>query len=357
MPPTSADNPTTTQQRRLKRFVRQPDRLPNRQLTPKGLQMLAAIERYRLLPTSMLERMVPGDRSNNNKHLQTLFHKNLASRFALTTRWGTPGEFVYYLDSAASLNVLQEHGLIELSAQEREQHLAIIRYNREKNWANMRMDPDQENKLLFIQHELMVSRFHFLLEMACRHPKLAPHVSLEQWKQGPELWNSVDVPAVRMDNGELVELARTKRLPHRPDAFFTLRFPGNPEDQQFSHFLYEADRRRERTARFQVKLRAHYHYIVKQQRNRQAPYNVQRIRAVLTETITTKWRDALRKAAAHPIVSKTPSPLFWFASSEELTASVQEGKKTVPRYLVQPEIIFTPIWRSCVDDKTFKLPD
>jgi hypothetical protein len=71
------------------------------------------------------------------------------------------------------------------------------------------MDPDQEGKLLLIQHELMLSRFHFLLEMACRHPKLAPHVQLEQWKQGPELWNSVDVPVARLENGKLVELARS----------------------------------------------------------------------------------------------------------------------------------------------------
>src|SRR6266567_5162808 len=71
-------------------------------------------------------------------------------------------------------------------------------------------------------------------------------------------------------------------LPHRPDAFFTLLFAGNPEGKERSHFFYEADRGTENTTRYKLKLRAHWHFIVKQQRQRTEPvYNVPAIRAVL----------------------------------------------------------------------------
>ena len=83
----------------MRRFIRQPEKLESRQLTDKGLQLLATIERYRLIPSSLLWRLVPGDRSNNYRHLQTLFHKGLINRFARPTVYGTPGEFVYYLDT------------------------------------------------------------------------------------------------------------------------------------------------------------------------------------------------------------------------------------------------------------------
>jgi hypothetical protein len=59
MLPASIDN-TTSAQQRLKRFIRQPDRLTawaERQLTPKGLELLATVERYHLLPSSMLARI------------------------------------------------------------------------------------------------------------------------------------------------------------------------------------------------------------------------------------------------------------------------------------------------------------
>src|SRR5207237_9939172 len=97
------------------------------------------------------------------------------------------------------------------------------------------------------------------------------------------------------------------------------------------------------------------HFILKSTLNRQAPYNMQRIRAVLTETTTSRWRDNLIEAAKENIISPKPNPLFWFASSEDLTAPTAEGKKTVPRYLVQPEVIFTNVSKTSVDVNTLNL--
>jgi hypothetical protein len=95
--------------------------------------------------------------------------------------------------------------------------------------------------------------------------------------------------------------------------------------------------------------------VVKQKRNYHRPYNAQRIRAVLTETLTTRRRDNLIEAAKENVVSPVLNPLFWFASSEELTRPAPHGKKTLPRYLVEPHVMITNIWKSCVDDKPLNL--
>ncbi len=63
-----------------------------------------------------------------------------------------------------------------------------------------------------------------MLELACRHPKIAGKVILEQWKQGTELWNRVETPLIMQnrDTGQSQQANQTAKLPHRPYAFFTL---------------------------------------------------------------------------------------------------------------------------------------
>src|SRR3954447_18960964 len=267
LPMQSTINPADPVQQRLSRFVRQPEKFESRQLTDKSLETMAVIERYRFVASSLLVRLVEAGQRNTHRHLQTLFHKGLVNRFALPTTWGTPGEFVYYLDTLAPLRLFTGRGIINPTDAELARKEELIRLNRQKAYSQLHKDPDQQGKLLFIQHELMISRFHALLELACR--KFAGKVELEQWKQGAELWNRVELPAARNLGGDQwQELPEKEFLPHRPDAFFTLRFPGNPPERQRSHFLCEADRGTENTTRFKLKLRAHFHYIVKQQRQR-----------------------------------------------------------------------------------------
>jgi hypothetical protein len=68
--------------------------------------------------------------------------------------------------------------------------------------------------------------------------------------------------------------------------------------------LDEADRGTENTSRFKMKLRAHFHFIVKQQRQRSTPvYSVPAIRAVLTASTTSQWAQNLRESARRPIIS------------------------------------------------------
>ena len=357
-PPPIINPDTKPVQKRLRRFIRQPEQLPGRQITNKGLAAVSIVERYRFIPTSLLIRLMPGDHKNNHRHLQTLFHKGLVQRFALP-RYGGPTEFIYYLDSPASLTLLIAEGLLpNLSDDQQERKEEIIRYNRQNDYRGLHKDPAGQGKVLYIQHELMISRFHALLELTSQ--KFPEKVKLEQWKQGAELWNRIELPKVSLDKdgGAWIEERATEWLPHRPDAFFTLYFPGYPEDKQRSHFFYEADRGTENTTRYKLKLRAHWHFIVKRQLQRTTPcYGVHGIRAVLTESTTNQWAQNLRVAARHPIVSPKPSPLFWFTSSELLTKPVADGKRTIPLYLQQPEAVFKRIWADPVQEKFFNLAD
>jgi Replication-relaxation len=353
--------PTPTKskmQNRLKRFIRQPDRLAGRKITDKGLEALTVIARYRFVPSSMLVRLMSGDSKNNYRNLQTLFHRGVTQRFALP-KYGGPGEFIYYLDSPATLDLLIDAGRLQLTDDQKARHLEVIRYNRDKNYSQLHRDPEAQGKVLFINHELMVSRFVFMLEMACR--KLAGNVELEQWIKGPELWNRVECPKVikERDADQWREMKETEQLPHRPDLFFTLRFPKNPPERERSHFFYEADRGTENTTRFKVKLRAHWHFIVKQNLHRTtAPYNVHSIRAVLTETSDSNWAHQLREAARHPVISPKPSPLFWFTTSELFfSRPAAPTEKRKPLYLDQPELVFRRLWASPVDDKLLNLAD
>ena len=206
-----------------------------------------------------------------------------------------------------------------------------VRRNKEKDYSAIH-DPrkvdEMQGRLQFLKHELMISRFHAMLELACK--KSNGKTELTDWRQGPELWNKVEVPKLRYERpkdgqgeGKWFESEDTETLPHRPDAFFTLK-RGDKE----IHFFYEADRKRTSTKKHNRKLRAHFHYIVRQ-RHHQEHYGISRIRAVLIETITSSWAEELRQAANHFTVSgPKPSPLFWFTTSELFTKPVEitEGK-------------------------------
>jgi hypothetical protein len=55
-------------------------------------------------------------------------------------------------------------------------------------------------------------------------------------------------------------------------------------------------------------------------------------------------------------VAQAFSP-FWFTTSELLTKPTPAGGRTVPLYLLQPEVIFKRIWASPVEDKFLNLAD
>lgn len=339
-------------QQRLRKYSRDLTTLAavaSRQITPTSLAIIATIHDYRIIPTSLLVRLVPGHEKNIQRHLQQLYHKGLVNRFAFM-RGKNPGEFHYYLDNPEALNLLIAH-----SATPQDLEFEDVRRNREKRYCdvnNPKRVEEMQGKLLFLKHEAMISRFHAMLEIACMNS--AGRVDLTTFEQGPRLWHKVELPRIVYREGAWKELDETEALPHRPDAYFTLSFP-KASDREDLHFFYEADRHRTDTNKYNKKLRAHFHFAVKQKERLKEAYGLNRIRAVLTETIDDEWAERLRAAANHVTVSGSkPSPLFWFTTSRLFTQA-SDGKE--PTYLTRPEIIFKKIWATPVDDTLHSLID
>jgi hypothetical protein len=344
-------------QQRLHKYKRDFERLPPREITKRSVEIIGIIERYKFLPTSLVCVLADGNERITERHLQTLYHKGFVNRFAFP-RVGNPGEFIYYLDDARSLALLINDG-----AARDQLDWEGVKRNREKQYSDVNLGSnldDEQGRLMHLQHEVMISRFHATLELACRRSKGV--VELVTFKQGSHIWNRVEVVKLHYDeSGNWKELPQTEPLPHRPDAFFTLHFPQESEGRQNAHFFYEADRKHTSTKKHNRKLRAHFHYIVKQRRH-EVDYGIKRVRAVLIETIDDAWADELRSAAAHPVVSgNKPSPLFWFTTSRLFTEPVeieQNGKwLSAPSFLIRPEIILKRIWASPVDDTLYSLFD
>lgn len=336
----------TNSQKRSPRSHRQPRGLAPRLITRRALVILSSVALYRFAPTSLIVALAGGDARTTADHLFHLYHRGILNRFQMTRN----GEFVYYVDSTDALKLLLSSGY-EVS----DQIFEWVRNNRERDYAGAvrRQDPGQ---LLFLAHELMVSRFHAAIELACR---TSDAVELVSFRQGAVLHNQVRVPKV-LRNGqmELPAQQSTEVLPHRPDAAFTLRFR---KTGALSTFLYEADRKTSSTIRFRQKLRAHFHFIVRQ-RLHEKLYGVSRIRAVLTETVDASWAEALRESAGHPSVSgATPSSLFWFAPSavfsKPLQLDVSGRQRQMPLFLLRPEIMFEAIWATPVNDNFHSLLD
>src|ERR1700733_10378731 len=100
-------------QQRLKKFSRDPNyaiRFPNRQITERALNIIATIERYRVIPTPLLLRLVGGDPRNAADHLQHLYQKGLINRFCFFGPTGRPLEFNYFLDNPDALHLLIDAG-------------------------------------------------------------------------------------------------------------------------------------------------------------------------------------------------------------------------------------------------------
>ena len=337
---------------RLKKYSRErAENLPPRRITERSIEIIEIIERYRFVPTSLIVRLVEGDVRTTERHLQNLYHQGLVNRFAFPSTF-YPTEFIYYLDDKRALALLVNAG-----RDAEKLDTEIVKRNREKRYSEITMSREMikmQGRLMHLHHELMISRFQFMIEKACG--KSNGRVELLGFYQGSALWNTVEAAKVFYDKeGSLFEAGETETLPHRPDAFFALYFPDREGEEKTQHFFYEADRKNTSIKKFNKKLRAHFHYIVKQKRH-VADYGVKRIRAVLTESIQDHWTNQLRLHSRHPVVAgKKPSPLFWFTTSDlifeqKTTVRIKGAEKEIPLFLEKPELVFEKIWATPADD-------
>src|ERR1700676_3066977 len=128
-------------------------------ITARDLDIVEVVLRYRFSPTSELSRRVGGHEDVNLKRLRKLWEWGYVNRFAF------PGirkhsEFIYYLDTTRAFDLLLQHGRIaEVHAQMAED----VRLNREADYAAAVLR-GQYMKLGFVQHSLMISRLHFMLD-------------------------------------------------------------------------------------------------------------------------------------------------------------------------------------------------
>lgn len=311
--------------------------------TERDFDSMETILRYRVSPASQLVRNVGGNEDVTHRRLRRLWELGTINRFAFP--FPRPhSEFYYYLDRRQTLELLVLKGrLSEIHPRMEDE----VRQNREADYAGAALR-GQHMKLGFLQHSLMISRFHFMLEMTDRGS--GGSVQLAAWRQGAELrGHKVEVPEItsrRVEGtNEYVweEHDRRKyRLPVEPDALFSLRF----EDGRVSHFCYEADRGTMPMADMLKKLRAYHQFIKRQQKHKDA-FGVHPIRAVLIETTDESRARKLMELAqqAGVIGEGKRTALFWFAISPLFTAPTDIGNgRNLATYLLRPEQVLDRIW-------------
>jgi len=300
---------------RLPKFRRVPESVAGKGVTDRGIQIIRIISRYRLISTGTLVGVVGANADVTYRHLHRLYHQGFISRFTLPRR-GNPGQFIYFLENAALLRTIAHR----LPPDELD--WSQIKRNREKFGDIIPAAEDRFGKFLFVRHELMISDFHAALELACRAS--LGRVELDRWRQGTELHSRVRMP-------------NKKTLPHRPDAFFTLRFPLAPEGQQRSNFFYEADRDTSNVTRLREKLEVHVEYL---KQGKQTMLSIKRIRAVLVETISEKrLNECMAVTTAISQVDPVARAVFWISS-------VQTS-----------EPAFAPRWLTAADETLRSLVD
>lgn len=359
----------TETQTRLPKFKRRPEQIRLGRATDRKLDIIETIARYRLIPTSLILHLVGGNHRVTQRYLQQLFHHQLVNRFApqaLLRQRRNPGEMCYFLDNASALRAFFD----QTSAPPENFLWDVVEANRKNPYTRLFEQSGLERslgRLLFLDHDLMINRFRAHLELACRETD--GEVILADWRQGPSIEHALEVPKiVKRGNSGYEEIAERKRLPLRPDALFSLNFPNAPEGQQWAHFFYEADRKRETNKkRFYAKLRVYFYCVTagnKEARKQRLMklFGIPRVRAVLIETLDDPWAEQLRKRAAHPSVSGSrPTPLFWVAGNKRYTEKVPvaEGSPDLkPQFLLQPKTIFHRFWKTPVDDqKAYSLLD
>jgi len=329
----------------FKKFVR-PD-APVRGITSsRDLDLVEAVLRYRFSPTSELVRLVGGNQDVTQRRLRMLWTRDFLNRFAFP-KIPNHGEFIYYIDAKKTLELLVDHQRLSMLHPQMEDE---IRMNREADYAGAAA-AGQHMKLGFLKHSLMISRLHYMLEMASRSSN--GEIALTQWRQGAELrGNKVQVPELTSkriagtNEYRWEESDRTFRLPVEPDALFTLRFSRRPPDNQFAHFCYEADRGSMPMADMLKKFRAYHHFIKRQQKHKEA-FGVHPIRAVLVETTDEARARKLMELAEHPgvIGQGKRSAMFWFIISPVFTLRMDSAAANpVAGYLDRPTAIFDRSW-------------
>ena len=134
-----------------------------------------------------------------------------------------------------------------------------------------------ELKELFLQHEMLIVDHHVLFALAGK----TSHLRLVDWQEGRGLFDS----AVIADAGG------GRKLPVRPDAFFTIEDARRDEGKNRFPFFLEIDRSTMPHAKFKEKIQAYWQY--REQGLHAKRWGIKSFR-VLTVTLTVARARNLR---------------------------------------------------------------
>lgn len=271
-------------------------------LTEGNLVLLRLIHTYRLLRISDLELLTRRKYSKLHRKLKALVENRYLNRIRRPLQ-----QDIYYI-TQAGLAALLEEGLISDEEAERRVREGEIKSDE------------------FLNHEMMLSSLHIMLE----HATTNSPIRLMSWKEGKEIHFSFPVTT----NGQEQEM----RI--EPDAFFTLQDTRRPEGQNTRHFALEADRstmpkqQKPGSRRMSDKFQKYEHSIDGSHIFKK--YDVKKIR-VLTITRTRLRRDSLADTAG-TLISETYRKYFLFGSLEDLSFE-------------NPANIFSPVFLQPGDTK------
>jgi Replication-relaxation len=207
-------------QERLPRFKRAPAR--GMILTPRDLDILRAVHRYRLLRSTHLTALADGSRQTTLRRLQLLFHHGYLDRPAAQLDW-------YVRGSEPLAYALGNRGAQALAA-EGELKSGALRWDKNRNVSRQ-----------FLRHTLAVAEVMVAVEVACRDTEGVALIQPEEILAAvPEATRRLRLPfrwQVEVTEGE-----KLQHLGVEPDRVFGLRFGGRPPSRDRAYFFLEADR-------------------------------------------------------------------------------------------------------------------
>ena len=208
-------------QERLPRFERA--RARSMILTPRDLQILRAVHRYRLLRSTHLIALADGSPQTALRRLQLLFHHGYLDRPTAQLDW-------YVRGSEPLAYALGNRGAQALAA-ESELKSGALRWEMK----------NRDFSRLFLRHTLAVAEVMVAFEVACLGREGVTLIQPEEvLRAAPPETRRLRLPF--RWQVEIREGQKLHRLGVEPDRVFALRFAGAPEGRQVAYFFLEADR-------------------------------------------------------------------------------------------------------------------
>lgn len=280
-------------QKRLPRYRRHKSRRLPFALQARDHAIVRLVGEYRLITSAEILAIVPGSAQGILRRLQKLYHAGYLERPPDQRQLG---------------NVKMVYGLGNLGAQ------LIASEGRQ-----LSVDSEQMRTLtgFFLEHALMISRFHAALILAARQ---RGDVAVDLWQQDRELWDRVTT-----DDGETIPVC--------PDAYFVLRLLNEPDGKNRIHVFLEADRSTMTQKRFIAKMRGYWHYRASGKAEQKFG-----VRNFLVLTVTKTPERAANLLAATRTIDQAPGALRMFLFGSEQSYD-----------LSNPAPILGAIWHSPTD--------